>query len=122
MLDALSSETSRAVFRELNEQPSTPAALADRLKMSIQRVSYHLENLTEAGLIEVADTCYSEKGREMNVYTVTGEPLVVFLGTEGDQPGLRAAFKRLSASVGPLAAVFALWETIVRYLGVGDTH
>ncbi|THE65251.1 ArsR family transcriptional regulator [Salinadaptatus halalkaliphilus] len=117
VLATLSSETARTVFRELNERPSTAAALADRLEMSIQSVSYHLENLTETGLIEVADTCYSEKGREMDVYTVAEEPTVLFLGTEDDQPGLRVAFKNLAVAVGPVSVLIALWETVVRYVG-----
>ncbi|RQG96445.1 ArsR/SmtB family transcription factor [Natrarchaeobius chitinivorans] len=117
VLAALSSETARTIFRELNERPLTAAALADRLDMSIQSVSYHLENLSETGLIDVADTCYSEKGREMDVYTVSEEPLILFLGTEDDQPGLRVAFKNLAVAVGPASILIAVWETIARFVG-----
>ncbi|RQH01737.1 ArsR/SmtB family transcription factor [Natrarchaeobius oligotrophus] len=117
VLAALSSETARTIFRELNDRPLTATALADRLEMSIQSVSYHLENLSAVGLIEVADTCYSEKGREMDVYTVSSEPLVLFLGTEDDQPGLRVAFKNLAVAVGPVSILIALWETLVRLVG-----
>ncbi|MCW8172198.1 ArsR/SmtB family transcription factor [Natrialba swarupiae] len=120
VLAALSSETARDIFRELNERPLTAAALADRLDMSIQSVSYHLENLSETGLIDVADTCYSEKGREMDVYAVSDEPLVLFLGTEDDQPRLRVAFKNLAVAVGPVSILIAVWETLARYVGASD--
>ncbi|ARS89071.1 ArsR/SmtB family transcription factor [Natrarchaeobaculum aegyptiacum] len=117
ILDALSSDTARAIFRALNERPRSAAALADHLEMSIQRVSYHLDTLTEIGLIEVADTCYSEKGREMDVYAVAEEPLVIFLGSENDQPGLRIALKNLAVAVGPVSILIAIWETLARFVG-----
>ncbi|WP_049927776.1 ArsR/SmtB family transcription factor [Halopiger goleimassiliensis] len=117
VLAALSSDTAREIFRELNDEPATAAAIADRLEMSIQSVSYHLENLSEVGLIEVADTCYSEKGREMDVYTVSTEPIVLFLGTEDDRSGLRIAFKNLAVAVGPVSILIAVWETIARFVG-----
>ncbi|MFP8951497.1 ArsR/SmtB family transcription factor [Natrialbaceae archaeon A-arb3/5] len=119
VLAALSSETARTIFRELNERPLTAAALADRLDMSIQSVSYHLENLSAVELIEVADTCYSEKGREMDVYTVSEDPTILFLGTEDDQPGLRVAFKNLAVAVGPVSVLLAIWETLARVVGSG---
>ncbi|WP_247002800.1 ArsR/SmtB family transcription factor [Halosolutus gelatinilyticus] len=112
VLASLSSGTARSVFRELNDRPSTAAGLADRLEMSIQSVSYHLENLSEVGLIEVADTCYSKKGREMDVYTVSDEPLVLFLGTEDDQPGLRVALKNLASAVGPAGILAIVWGAL----------
>lgn len=111
---ALSSETAHEVFRLLNEEPATPATIADRLDMSIQNVQYHLGNLEETGLIEVADTCYSEKGREMDVFVVSADPTLIFLGTDDDRPTLRRAFRSLSSFVGPSAVVLALAETVSR--------
>jgi DNA-binding transcriptional ArsR family regulator len=119
VLDALSSETAREIFRELNARPLTAARLADRFDMSIQSITYHLENLSAAGLIEVADTCYSEKGREMDVYTVSEERLLIYLGTDEDRTGLRAAFRRLSVRIGPSALLLVIWERITRLVGWG---
>lgn len=117
VFSALSSETAHEVFCLLNEEPATPAAIADRLELSIQNVQYHLENLQDAGLIEVADTCYSEKGREMDVFVVSTEPILVFLGTDDDRPSLRRAFKSFASVVGPTAILLAIGETVSRLLG-----
>lgn len=114
VIAALSSDTAMAVFRRLNEQPLTTGELADRLEMSVQSVSYHLTNLRDAGLIEVVDTCYSEKGREMDVYTVSSDPTLVVLGTEDDGIGLRKAFSQLSAAIGAPAVVIALGASLSR--------
>lgn len=102
LLGALSSETARAVVSVLYEEPATPSDVADEVDTSLQNVQYHLSKLEDAGLIEVADTVYSEKGREMNVYQPTSQPLVVFAGTESETTGLKAALSRLLGSLGVL--------------------
>lgn len=102
LLGALSSKTARAVVSVLYEEPATPSAIADEVDTSLQNVQYHLSKLEEADLIEIADTMYSEKGREMNVYRPTSQPLVVFAGNEEETTGLKAALSRLLGSLGVL--------------------
>ena len=86
----------------LYDDPATPSALAEEVDTSIQNVRYHLEKLTDAELVEVADTVYSEKGREMNVYAPAAKPLVVFAGSDDETPGLEAALSRLLGGLGVL--------------------
>ena len=38
---------------------------------------YHVENLLDAGIIAVADTKYSVKGREVKLYSLTNQLLIV---------------------------------------------
>ncbi|MFP8954520.1 ArsR/SmtB family transcription factor [Natrialbaceae archaeon A-arb3/5] len=112
---ALSSETGHDVFRLLSEEAATPATVADRLDMSLQNVHYHLEKLEAAELIEVTDTCYSEKGREMDVFVVSEEPMVVFLGTSDDRVSLKRAFKSFSSFIGPTAVLLAIGDLVSRF-------
>ena len=104
LLSALSSETARKLLAALHEEPATPSRVADRIDTSLQNVQYHLEKLENAEAIEVVDTVYSEKGREMNVYAPTDQPLVVFAGSEETSSGLRTALSRLLGGLGVLAA------------------
>jgi len=113
-IEALSSETAYEIFRLLNETPATPARIADHLDQSLQNSHYHLRNLEAAGLIEVTDTCYSEKGREMNVYVVADDPTLLFLGTENDRPTLKRAFKSFASLLGPPSILLAVGESISR--------
>lgn len=113
-IEALSSETAYRIFRLLNETPATPSRIADELDQSVQNVHYHLQKLESASLIEVTDTCYSEKGREMDVYVVAEDPTLLFLGTEGDRPGLKRAFKSFVSLLGPPAILLAAAETVSR--------
>jgi DNA-binding transcriptional ArsR family regulator len=103
LISALSSRTARRVLAELHEDPASPSALADRVDTSLQNVQYHIENLSEADVIEVVDTVYSEKGREMEVYAPADRALVVFAGREQETSGLKSALKSLLGGVGVLA-------------------
>ncbi|MFB6101264.1 MAG: ArsR/SmtB family transcription factor [Haloplanus sp.] len=111
LLSALSSDTAREVLATLHDEPDTPSNVADRVDTSLQNTQYHLGNLEEAGLIEVVDTVYSEKGREMNVYAPADRPLVVFAGSEEESGGLESALKSLLGAIGllGLASVFVQW-------------
>ena len=116
LIGALSSDTARALLAALHEDPANPAKLADAVDTTIQNAQYHLEKLEDAGLIEVVDTVYSEKGREMNVYAPSDRPLVVVAGREEETSGLQAALSRL---LGALAAL-ALSSALVQQLLAGD--
>lgn len=103
LISALSSRTARRVLSELHEDPASPSALADRVDTSLQNVQYHIENLSDADVIEVVDTVYSEKGREMKVYAPSDRALIVFAGRERETTGLKSALKSLLGGVGVLA-------------------
>jgi DNA-binding transcriptional ArsR family regulator len=112
LLDALNSETARAILNEIYSDPGTPSEIADRLDMSIQKVSYHIEKLEEQELIDVAGTQYSEKGQEMTVYQPPEEPTVLFVGTEERKRSLTTMVKRLL----PVVAVVALGSLVIERL------
>ena len=112
VISTLSSDTAYEIFRRLDEQPLTPSELADRLDISVQNASYHLENLQEANLVEVIDTCYSEKGREMDIYAVTSDPKVLILGSGNDQASVQRAFGQLAGVVGVSAVFIAAWQSV----------
>jgi DNA-binding transcriptional ArsR family regulator len=108
VLDALSSDTAREILNAVYDDPGTASDLAERLDMSIQKVSYHLEKLENEELIAVAGTQYSEKGQEMNVYEPPEDPLVLFVGTQERKRSLRSLAKRLLPVVGILTAASAV--------------
>ncbi|MFB6232642.1 MAG: helix-turn-helix domain-containing protein [Haloarculaceae archaeon] len=103
VLSALSSETARALLAAVHDEPAPPSELADRVDTSLQNVQYHLEKLEDAGAVEVVDTAYSAKGREMDVYAAADQPLVIFAGDQEDSSVLRTAIQRLVGALGVLA-------------------
>jgi len=111
LLAAMSSETARELLSSLHEAPATPSEVADRVDTSLQNAQYHIDNLQEAGAIEVADTVYSEKGREMNVYAPADRPLVVVAGDD-ETGGIRTALASLLAGVGLLGVIGAIINAV----------
>jgi DNA-binding transcriptional ArsR family regulator len=111
LLAAMSSETARELLSSLHEAPATPSELADRVDTSLQNAQYHLDNLQDAGAIEVVDTVYSEKGREMNVFGPADRPLVVVAGDD-ETSGVRAALASLLAGVGLLGVIGAVINAV----------
>jgi DNA-binding transcriptional ArsR family regulator len=113
LIGALSSRTARRILASLHEQPASASELAERVDTSLQNVQYHLGRMDEAGLVEVVDTVYSEKGREMKLYAPADRPLVVVAGRESDTAGLRSVLARLLGAVGVLALVSALVQSLL---------
>jgi len=100
---ALSSGTARAAYKALHDDPQTASDLADVTDTTVQNVRYHLDNLRDAGLVEVVDTWYSERGTEMKVYAPTDTSLVVFAGDDDDRSTVRTVLRELIGGVGVLA-------------------
>jgi len=95
VLNVLSSDTARRILSVIYTDAATPSDIRDQTGLSLQSISYHVTQLKEAGLIQIADIRYSEKGREMNVYAPADDPVIVFVGTEDRKSGLRKLFKRV---------------------------
>ncbi len=74
---AMSSQTAGEILRLLGEGQKSLTDLAERLALPMNTVKYHVGNLLDAGLISVADTRYSVKGREVKIYTLTNRLLIV---------------------------------------------
>lgn len=111
---ALGSETARAVYGAVAEEPQTASDLAETLDSSIQNVRYHLDNLQEAGLVEVVDTWYSSRGSEMKVYGRTAGPLVLFAGDEETGTDVRNALQTLVGGSALLAVIGLLINYVLR--------
>jgi DNA-binding transcriptional ArsR family regulator len=74
---AMASQTASEILGALKEAPLSAAEIADRLSIPLTTLKYHVENLADAGLIEVVRTKWSSKGREVKVYGLTTKLLIV---------------------------------------------
>jgi DNA-binding transcriptional ArsR family regulator len=118
VLSALSAATARELLAALHREPAPPGELADRVDTSLQNAQYHLEKLESAGAVEVVDTAYSEKGREMDVYAPANQPLVICAGDEGETSGVRNALTNFVGGLGLLAGIsVAVQELFGRSVG-----
>ena len=102
LIGSLSSETARSVLTALHEEPRTASELADHVDTSLQNVRHHINNLTEADLVEAKETRYSVKGREMKVYGPVDDSLVVCVGDKDERGSLLDSLRQF---VGAAAAL-----------------
>jgi DNA-binding transcriptional ArsR family regulator len=74
---AMGSQTANDILQILGEGPRSLTDITERLNIPMNTAKYHIENLLDAGLIAVEQTKYSIKGREVKIYTLTNQLLVV---------------------------------------------
>ena len=77
VLSTLSSETARDVLAALRADPKPLSAVVDAAGTSIRNARYHVERLCDVGVVEPIDEWCSRKGKEMTVYAVTTDRLVI---------------------------------------------
>ena len=74
---AMGSQTASDILQILGEGPRSLTDITERLNIPMNTAKYHIENLLDCGLIAVEKTRYSIKGREVKIYTLTNQLLVV---------------------------------------------
>ena len=74
---AMASQTAGDILRFIGDGQKTSTEISEALSLPMNTAKYHIENLLDAGLISVASTKYSVKGREVKVYTLTNQLLIV---------------------------------------------
>jgi DNA-binding transcriptional ArsR family regulator len=74
---AMASPTAGDLLQAMKDGPRTSSDLADLLHLPMSTVKYHIGNLLDAGILEVSETRYSVKGREVKVYTLKDQLLIV---------------------------------------------
>jgi DNA-binding transcriptional ArsR family regulator len=74
---AMASPTAGDILQAMKDGPKTSSDLADLLNLPMSTVKYHIGNLLDAGVLEVSETRYSVKGREIKVYTLKDQLLIV---------------------------------------------
>lgn len=112
LLSALSSGTARSVYAALHDQPMTPSEVAESVDTSLQNAQYHIGKLDDADLIEVHDTRYSAKGREMKVYAPSDAPVVLFAGPSNESASVKSVLTNLLGGVGVLGLASLLVQQV----------
>jgi DNA-binding transcriptional ArsR family regulator len=74
---AMASRTAGDILRFIGDGQKTSTEISEHLSIPMNTAKYHIENLLDAGLISVASTKYSVKGREVKVYMLTNQLLIV---------------------------------------------
>ena len=79
---ALANRTANDIISMLKSSDMTLSEISEKLGQPMTSTKYHVENLLDAGLIEVKKIKYSEKGREVKVYAASGQVVIVSPGVK----------------------------------------
>jgi DNA-binding transcriptional ArsR family regulator len=74
---AMSSQTASDILRLLAENNKSMSEITDQLAIPLTTTKYHVENMLDAGLITIANTKYSVKGREVKIYSLSDQLVIV---------------------------------------------
>ena len=74
---AIASRTAGQILQVLEEGPAPLSTISEMLEVPISGLTYHIANLMDAGIIEVAEERYSVKGRPVKFYALKKQILVV---------------------------------------------
>jgi predicted transcriptional regulator len=74
---AMASQTAGDILQLLKTGPKTSTEVTETLQIPMGTAKYHIENLLEAGLIEITKTKYSVKGREVKIYGLKDQLVIV---------------------------------------------
>jgi len=77
---AMANKTAGEILGLLREGEQALSQLSEALEQPITTVKYHVDNLLDAGMIEIVDTRYSEKGRKIKIYGVCEQVVIVSPG------------------------------------------
>ncbi len=106
---AMASQTANAVIQAFGGGPLTSSEVARRMKIPITTASYHIENLLAAGLLEVMETRWSEKGREVKVYGLANQVFII----ASPVSDLRSVLKKYTTLFGIVVlASIGLWSIL----------
>ncbi|MEN6609555.1 MAG: helix-turn-helix domain-containing protein [Methanoregulaceae archaeon] len=105
IVKAISNQNAGELLQVLSGGPMKLSDIASRLGMSINAAKYHIDNLADAGLIEVADTRYSVKGRKIKIYRLKNQVYIVAPRATGGTD-LRTMLLKYAAGVGIFMGLF----------------
>lgn len=75
--EVLGNQTCRKIINLLAEKELSASEISRELHLAINTITYNIDNLIEAGLIEEAKSWWSVKGRKMPSYKVVNKSIVI---------------------------------------------
>ncbi|MDD1667326.1 MAG: helix-turn-helix domain-containing protein [Methanomicrobiales archaeon] len=95
---AIASRTAGEILQLLKNGSETATHIAEALSIPITTVQYHLENLVDAEIITIVERRWSQKGREVKVYGLREQMLIV-VPRGGDLKGILLRYASLFSVV-----------------------
>lgn len=115
----ISNQNACDVLQLLREAgPLRLSDIAERLGGSLNATKYHVENLMDAGLVEISNTRYSVKGRKVKIYQMKNQIFIVAPSiTEKKQ--IISAVLKYGGVLGVYLVIAVMLIVLIPYTGTG---
>ena len=78
IVKAMSHQNAGDVVQLLSQDgPLRLSDISERMNISLNAAKYHIENLKNAGILEISDTRYSVKGKRIKIYRLKNQVFIV---------------------------------------------
>jgi DNA-binding transcriptional ArsR family regulator len=78
LAQVISNDSCRKILDYLSDmQDATESDISEKLKLPISTVHYNLQHLMKAGIVDVDEFHYSEKGKEVNHYKLANKYIII---------------------------------------------
>jgi predicted transcriptional regulator len=77
LAQVISNDTSRKILDYLGKKEGSESEISKILNVPLSTIHYNMQQLLKAGLIENKEFVYSNKGKEMNIYTISKKLIII---------------------------------------------
>ncbi|MEA2076370.1 MAG: winged helix-turn-helix domain-containing protein [Euryarchaeota archaeon] len=109
----ISNDTARNILEAIASQSLSASQIAEKLGIPLSTVQYNLDKLSDAGLVKVERTKYSEKGKEVKIYAPQRK-FVVIVPEKTNRKDVIATLKRYLAMI----AFAVVGSGIIEFLAI----
>ncbi len=77
LAQVISNDTCRKILEYLSEKDASESEIAKNLDLPISTVHYNIQLLVKSGLVKAEEFVYSEKGKEVNLYSLSKKLIII---------------------------------------------
>jgi predicted transcriptional regulator len=77
LAQVISNDTSRKILDYLGKKEGSESEISKELNVPLSTIHYNMQQLLKAGLIENKEFVYSDKGKEVNIYTISKKLIII---------------------------------------------
>ncbi|MBS1266792.1 MAG: hypothetical protein MAG795_00761 [Candidatus Woesearchaeota archaeon] len=103
LAQVISNETSRKILDYLSKKKATETEMSEKLDIPLSTIHYNLKHLLKAKLVVTDEYHYSEKGKEVNHYSLANKYIII---TPGKVPRIKQKLRSILPAIS-LAALSA---------------
>lgn len=94
LAEVISNDTCRRILEFLTKEEATETKLSKELGLPISTIHYNLKHLVEANLVKVDEFHYSEKGKEVNHYSISNK-LIIIAPKSAESSKIKESLKKI---------------------------